>query len=321
MGFAHLVRDHVPGLYHFAVKKLSSEAVRSVRALPRLPAENRLIKENLPRFAVNIDSRMGLGASLSWSVGVLGYCEEQNLLPRLLFTNPLYATVPGEDWLERYFRRKEMLCELDPDLALPRQRYLSPNVNLMRRLRPTFGRLTLKKSRSLFLEALSFRDELTEEVDEFCRTTGVGPSTVAVHYRGTDKHFEATRPEWAEIARAVEKLLPAQKPQIFVATDEPDFLTFMKARFGAEAVIDLDCQEIFSGLPAHYSQGNPDIKAREALKTILILSRCGFLVRTRSHLSAWAKILRPELPTFVLGEMLAGDQFRFPEHLIGNDAQ
>ena len=106
------------------------------------------------------------------------------------------------------------------------------------------------------------------------------------------------------------------KSNIFVATDEPEFLDFMTNRFGSERVIDLDCQEIYSGRAPHSTPGDPAVKASEAIRSILTLARCGLLIRTRSHLSAWAKILSPSLPTIVLGDMLSSDQIGFPENRI-----
>jgi len=316
-----LVKGVAPEFYDSTIKFLSSENVRKLRSWPRLRQENEQIRQNYPRFAIKLQGRMGMGAALTWSVGVLGYCEKQSLLPRIMFTSPLYASVPGEDWLGRYFERLGKMCPTADEAELPQEKYVKESVYITLRLRPVFSELSLQDAHDLFNKSLRFRSELLEEAAEFCRAKGIGPDTIAVHYRGTDKRLEATVTKWSDLADSVAACLALKKSNIFVATDEPEFLDFMRARFGAENVTDLDCQEIYSGRPAHIAAGNPDVKAREAIQTILVLSRCGVLIRTRSHLSSWAKILNPALPTIVFGEMLPGDQMRFPEHLIKTEVR
>lgn len=270
---------------------------------------------NRPRFAVNISGRMGLGAMLSHSVTVFHYCAENGLSPRLMFTNPLYAPLPGEDWLERYFVRREQLGAAEAPLEA--QRYLGINANLTRILHRHLPTLTLQGAHDLFTAHMAIREDLIRRVDRLCDEGRLGERTVGVHFRGTDKRLEASRVDWSDMAGLVDRALDQGLTGIFVATDEPEFLTFMRSRFGVDRVTDLDCEEIFAGsAPAHLTAGNPETKAREALEAIVALSRCGLLIRGRSHLSAWAKILNPSLPIVVLGEMLKGDQFVFPENVI-----
>jgi hypothetical protein len=305
-----------PGLYDKTVKILFSETARSLSTIHKLPGQTRIIAANHPRFAVNICARMGLGAHMSWTAGVLAYCDEHQLSPRLIFTNPLYAAEPGADWLDEFFERMDALCDAPSELPLPVDRYIPQGVNLLRKLRRTYANLTIERTHDHFFRYLNFRKELREEADLFCLSRGIGLDTVGVHFRGTDKRLEATRVDWNQIADATRAALDRGKSSVFVATDEPDFLEFMVVRFGSERVVDLGCQEIFQGSPAHLTKGDPVIKGKEAIKTMLVLSRCGLLVRTRSHFSAWAKIINPSIPTVVFGEMLASDLLRFPEHLI-----
>jgi hypothetical protein len=265
---------------------------------------------------VDVRGRMGLGATLSWAVGVLAYCERQNLEPVLRFGNPLYASAPGEDWLDRYFIRKPVLRRGIERGELAPEQYLTAGTTLMRRLRPAFDSLTLVQSCELFLNALDFRGELMEQVNRFCREHDVGANTVAVHYRGTDKAIEANLPSMDEVFEVAKRALDLGQSNLFVASDEPKFLEAITRYFGRSRVVDLGCRQIYSGRPAHYESADNDEKAREALLTMLVLSRAGTMVRLRSHLSAWSSILNPAMPVITLGAMRAGDQFRYPEHLF-----
>jgi hypothetical protein len=256
---------------------------------------------------------------LSAAVGVLAYCDEQKLIPRLIFTNPFYAVTPGEDWLDRLFKRRGALLPGPEESLLPRERYVLKSINLDRRIRPVYARLTLERAHDLFLASLQVRREFHEETDAFCREHGVGADTIGVHYRGTDKRLEASRVAWDDIAESIDAHLEYQS-NLFVATDEPEFLQFMQGRFGAARVVDLGCREVFSGRPAHSTAGDPVVKASEAIRTILALSRCGLLIRTRSHLSGWAKIFEPSLPCIVFGTMHGNPSVVFPEHLIETES-
>ena len=86
-----------------------------------------------------------------------------------------------------------------------------------------------------------------------------------------------------------------------MATDEPEFLDHVRARYPADKVKDLDCKWIFpNAQPAHLTPGNGPEKAREALLTMLVLARCGLCIRTPSNLSHWAQILSPDLPIILI---------------------
>ena len=315
---ARIVRVLSPGIYDFTIRRLTSPTLRTLRTLHRLPAERRMISRNAPRFAVNIGGRMGMGGLMSWTVRVLVYCDEHNLKPRLIFTNPVYAPVLGEDWLNCYFERRPELCDDLGEDPLLRKHYLRQSINIARRLQPSSRKLTLQRAHDLFTRYLSFRQELVDESNTFCSRNNIGAGTVGVHFRGTDKRLEATVVQWSDVADGVESQLKKNMSNIFVATDVPAFLQFMRDRFGSDTVLDLGCQEIFPNSPAHLTSGDALVKGSEAIRTILILSRCGVLVRTRSHLSAWSKILNPGLPTLVFGNMLHGN-FDFPEGLIHTD--
>ena len=314
------IKTASPRLWDLIVRVMFSEHVWTLRTLHKRKTENRQITANLPYLAVNMNSRMGMGAQMSWTAILLAYCEDHGFTPRLIFTNPLYAQAPGVDWLDTFFERHGPLLEESSRTPPAESLYVPESVHLKRRMKATLAALSLERLHKVLFSALRFRHELVEQVEDFCNTNQIGLQTIGVHFRGTDKRQEATRASWNDIASAVKANWRPGESNIFVATDEPEFLAFMREQFNLDNVIDLDCQEIFSGTPAHLTPGNSYTKGSEAIRTMLVLSRCGLLIRSRSHLSAWAKILSPSLPTIVLGEMLGGDLHVFPENLIETDA-
>jgi hypothetical protein len=69
--------------------------------------------------------------------------------------------------------------------------------------------------------------------------------------------------------------------------------------------------------PIHFS-GHPGLAiGREALVTCLLLARCGFLLKTASYLSAWAKIFNPSLDVLLISPTL-GTGF-FPDRALWAD--
>jgi hypothetical protein len=49
------------------------------------------------------------------------------------------------------------------------------------------------------------------------------------------------------------------------------------------------------------------------------LSRCGFLIKTASYLSAWSKILNPELPVWLVAPPIGGGFF--PDRVLWHDQE
>ena len=106
---------------------------------------------------------------------------------------------------------------------------------------------------------------------------------------------------------------------IFVATDELAFVHFMEKRYGSARVWALDSKFLSDRLvPAHFMAGDGYEKGREALLTAIILSRCVMCVRGHSYLSAFSKILNPELRIIMLGEPFS--PIPFPEVEILREA-
>jgi hypothetical protein len=103
---------------------------------------------------------------------------------------------------------------------------------------------------------------------------------------------------------------------VFVTSDEAEFLRwFARQGFGVEQH-SYDWQEVaIGGRAIHVSDGDRRRKGLEALVTILLLAKCDTVVRTPSHLSAWAKILNPEQEVVMLARPYEA-AMAFPERPI-----
>jgi hypothetical protein len=140
-------------------------------------------------------------------------------------------------------------------------------------------------------------------VDTFVRERWPGGRVVGVHYRGTDKHADAVRMSYEDVAEAVttaRRAIGDDNAHIFVATDEQAFVEFMTARFGTH----VSYREMFrstDGRPIDVvnADGNYQ-KGLDAVIDCLLLARTHTLVRTASNLSLCATFFNKTMPVRLL---------------------
>jgi hypothetical protein len=177
--------------------------------------------------------------------------------------------------------------------------------------------LTIQNAHELFGRHYAIKQRFLSEAQDFFDSNF--REAIGVHFRGSDKRLEAQRVEFGAIVKTLDGSMNSSGiNNIFVATDEREFLTFVQKRYGTSRVRALDCQYLSDGVTgAHFMPGSGFGKGREALVTMIILSMCKLCIRGASHLSAWAKILNPQLPIIMLGEQLVSSVF--PEREILKD--
>jgi hypothetical protein len=261
-------------------------------------------------------------------LGALAYGETHGATGvRVDFASPLYAE-PGRspNWWTYYFDRDAMYFEDDrgpaaaeirldrtvskygryggfADVVQGRTPYLYPM---------TFGveRATL---RHLLDRHVQVRQEIHDEVARLVSTLfEPGAFIVGVHYRGTDStrsraaalaHYRTTPVPYtayaAEVRRALQDAAPAIY-RVFVATDEIDFLEFMRREFG-DRVVQLDDapRAQRGGQAVHLDRTLPVSnyrKGRSAVVDCLMLAATHYLVKGRSNLSDASLAFNPTLP-------------------------
>ena len=311
-----------PTGYEAALKIWRSRFAWWLRSLPAAARHKRMMAANAPLVLVTIEGRMGLGAMLTNTLKVLNYCDRKGMTPYVRFTNPLYAPNPasGDDWLTSFFVRK-----ITPDYiaSIDVGQYVPYNATLQTELDKYLGDPSVQELHDVFFRYMDVRQEFWDEARRFCATTKVGLQTLGVHYRGTDKRLETPRVGWDAMRAAVDRYLEqAPDANIFVATDEPEYLFFMRSIYGKDRVVDLDCKEIFTqSRAAHVTPGDGYLKAKEALLTLLVLSMCGHCIRSPSHLSVWSKILNTDLDMTILTGGYSGERLAYPENVIWRISQ
>src|SRR5262249_1967021 len=158
------------------------------------------------------------------------------------------------------------------------------------------------------------RSEIQCEVDGIVSSAFTpGAFVVGVHYRGTDSthsafglvnDYRTTRVPYALYADEVRRALAAAAPpqyQVLVATDEIEFLDFMRREFGAARVLCLeDAPRMRAGGAAIHFDRTLDVsnyrKGEAGLVDCLLLSQSSYLVKGRSNLSDASLVFNANLP-------------------------
>jgi hypothetical protein len=148
-----------------------------------------------------------------------------------------------------------------------------------------------------------------------------GAYVVGVHYRGTDAthnwtgavtHYRTSRVPYHAYEEEIRRVLSAASHrafQVFVATDELDFLEFMRQEFGPRVVcLDDAPRAAAHGQAIHLDRTLPVSnyqKGKSAIVDALILAATSYLVKGRSNLSDASLIFSPQLPYSFLPDVAA----------------
>jgi len=183
-------------------------------------------------------------------------------------------------------------------------------------------RLSLAEASELFNGRYRPTAGVRTEAESIVKRIGISEKTLAVHYRGTDKVYEARQVPWSAVCERA-ATIAGNRPwltELFLATDEVEFAEFFKNWPFKIPVIVAPAEYLPVGKrPVHFS-GHPGLAiGREALITCLLLARCGFLLKTSSYLSGWAKIFNPALPVWLISPQIGGGVF--PDRALWQDQQ
>jgi hypothetical protein len=268
---------------------------------PMRALRNGIQKCNGGVYAIEICSNFGFFAYLQTALYILQYCEDYALRPAIRFTGGAYSqSSVGASWLESYFTSK---LEPLPDQFLFFSKIRSPHdLGLHIKYHDSF---TIEQAHSLFNKYLSVNGNIIAELDSFVEEHSIGEQFIGVHYRGTDKSTEAPRVPWHSVRRGIEDLITATKSVrgIFVASDEPELIEWLRSIPLGLPIVSLDNTEIYrNGVATHLTSGDGYVKGKEALLNSLVLSRCGYCLKTASHLSGWSKIFNPALRVVMLNK-------------------
>jgi hypothetical protein len=148
------------------------------------------------------------------------------------------------------------------------------------------------------------RDDIVREVESFRQTRLQAPKVLGVHVRRTDvvSNFESRKaqPAMNFVDEAQNWLGENQNGLVFLATDDEEVVENFRTHLG-DKVAYQNALRSSSGVSIHGHfdggiDGSPFLKGREAMIDALILSRCDFLIRCFSYLTAYSLCINPDLP-------------------------
>jgi len=297
-----------------AKKIRRSEGFKHSVATPRRISLHATQRLNRGIFAIEIQENSGFFSVMQMVLFILMYCDEKCLTPCISARGGLYGDPEGKiDWFSAFFdcRHGEATASVTHRVRKSTVRDL---VQLGFRQRYE-ARLQLVSASELFFAHYRPAGHIQGEVEAICQRLEIGMSTLGAHFRGTDKTLEAIPVSWGDFCRHIETTL-AENPHlsdVFISSDEQAFLDFFVAWPFRKPVKVAPAKMLASGnTPVHFS-GYPGLEiGREALLSSLLLSRCGYLVKTPSYLSAWSRIFNPSLPVKLVSPPRP-DAFWFPD--------
>jgi hypothetical protein len=295
-----LLRTRLPGLYRVLFRLRHSRRGRATVSAYRRAKFALAERVNGGVCAFDIVGAMGFGASLTHMLVLLDYCDRRRLVPAIRISNRLYRPERRRpnDWFGDFFvslsrgqQKRSFLLYARIQCNEDYPRVFADSIDIAR-------------AHAVFNKYVAISDEAIGIADAFARARFKG-RTLGVHFRGTDKVPEAPRVAW-ELVEAAAREAIAADPKIatvFVTSDEPEFVRWFAGQGLTVDLCSYDFQEVAAnGRAIHFSEGDRRRKGLEALVTILLLARCETVVRTPSHLSAWAKILNPEQEVVMLAK-------------------
>ncbi len=245
--------------------------------------------------------REGLfGQIFLWIFEVLPHLDRQGILPTWAIRSAVYGqpddflVIPG---------LLEINCETD---AVD---YQDVNLQELRdRHACTLGP-DWECAAQLWQKYFRWPARIKQRADEFPALNGA----LGIHYRGTDKNrsLVETNAVSADAFLALTADFVARHPavtSIYVATDERAFIEQVRTQHPSLPVIS-------SGPAQHHKsavQAEAFAKGDHALLDCWLLSRCTYLLKCQSALSAFAKILNPSLD----GYRISADKLAYWSHGI-----
>jgi hypothetical protein len=147
---------------------------------------------------------------------------------------------------------------------------------------------------------------VVDGVDEFCQQNHLGLGTLGVHYRGTDQfsvHCESTPVTVDEFLLILDDFLKGHPDIkcIFAASDESRFMDRLKefANGRVEVLMHYHARSKDGAqLYLNHDVSQNLIFSYEAIRDCVTLSRCQYCLANFSALSAWTKVLNPELSSY-----------------------
>lgn len=300
-----LARRILGPAYPAVVRTATSEPVRRVNALLGVPQYLMRRQRMNSTLAVDIQTRMGMGAVLSKALLFHELANLQGVAAEIYSSNSLYSEIDQTDFLETYFYRPSKRFGGKP---IAGRSYLWA----LRNVAPQ--ELSVRRASELFRIHFSPKDNITDRVSSVMN--GRTNFDLSIHFRSTDKSLESGAPDThAAIERISRYLDTGETKGVFLATDDMAFQNIITSRFAQHRFFTYNLVDLPVDTPRHFSNMTPTEKAIEALVNIFLLSRSPLIVRSSSYMSAISALVNPHMKTDTLNRTLTNRSI-FPESQI-----
>ncbi|MBW1743085.1 MAG: hypothetical protein JRJ47_06600 [Deltaproteobacteria bacterium] len=159
-------------------------------------------------FAVDICFKLGgFGANLEWCLEIMMHCERFKLTPYIQLPGRNYVSEHrGNDYFAYFFENAQLSTNDEMrirkgEAPITRIRHID---DLGLRYHYNVP-LTLDNAPKLIKKYLRIKDDITDEVDAFCKNH-FGHNVLGIHYRGTDKR-QAPRTDYSKVKRNLQYYL------------------------------------------------------------------------------------------------------------------
>ena len=265
---------------------------------------------------------LGLFAHFSWCLYLAGWAEKNGRQIRLECTSPNYGHERvAHDWLPEVLEYRSQAPKAGAArITLRRWEFMPYSAN-------SAVPVALAEARALFRRHFIVPQALVRQAGEFAAANFRDDFLVGVHYRGTDKHIEASRTDYNDAIASVNETCRAldaagvRAVTVFVATDEKGFAEDIRRRVtGARVAMIDEALRSECGKALHAAPSKDGVrKAREAVVDVLLLGKTRLLIKTASTLSAWAPIIGNDMPVLSLSKPFERCNW-FPDAIIARAA-
>ena len=246
------------------------------------------------------------GQIMTWCLEILPYIEKHNLKPEWHIYSRNYGVQPDYNIFPNI-----LSINYEPDKHEGASEILSFSKIKNEEGHPNYNfQFNFELANHLFTKYFLLHTEITNAVDDYF-SPYIGKHILGLHYRGTDKQDDTsqTNPVTADLMLRLAQDMLKKVPDIdliFLATDEESFIakasnelpiqviSFDQQRKAIQTSTEEWHEPLFRG---HDENHNTEV-GRCAIIDSLLLSRCHYLLKCQSSLSAWSKIWNPELEAY-----------------------
>jgi hypothetical protein len=143
-------------------------------------------------------------------------------------------------------------------------------------------------------------------------------NTLGIHYRGTDKNidnFQANPMTQENFFMIIDDFLHKNKEikDIYSCSDEESFIDNIRKRYPSHNIIQYNQTRAYFRIGKDIEKANQEKMTIAAIIDMLALSKCQTVIKTSSALSAFSKIINPNLKLYTVSAM---KQKWFPAGLV-----